>query len=1188
MSKTKTIPAVKGAARPSGGLTQIVGEFDVPGFETKLRDLKDTQDGIQQMSAWCLQRRAHHKKIVTSWLNVLKQVKVEHRLTLFYLANDVIQYSKRKNYEFVDSWGTYLQKATTMVRDEKVKNKILRIFKIWEQREIYNDEFLADLNGLLSATTAAAAAKKNDSSVSASTKSISDRAGSSSPSLKATLGAQMPTGPTKLAEIKQATAVLDVEDFQTGSLVSSIKECVKNENDTDTTFKSLNKTPLIDVELVRSSIKGKERKKVEEVEREIEENFVHYQSYVHSLKTEIKSRKLLLTLLEQAETFYHSQRGEVKVVANAYRNFGNRLKNMKKKLDELTTTLPSPIPSPDINAPSPEPEDLDLQLPDDQGFFNVNGMMSGYMDGNLPFDISDFRRDSPTSSAVQSIQVIGSRKEETEGVDTFLKSFFRDAPESQHFPSIGAPQRNSSGSQAYVPSQSSSSSLDDYSNGTGVGVTAAANGPDYLAPLNSYGVSSMNVGSSEYGIPTLNNSRANNHHSRGYSGGPPAPVPPAGGGSQYGQPMLSDYSAGRAQPPGGSRGPPLLPPPGPPVNLDRSDEYNSTWDMSMSWDGPHDTTGFQSLDTPVSPPHYERKGANSNMIEYIDGSVVNEDGPLQDVDHRQLPGGMISLPSAFMKDKGRLMDVDHRNLISLTGSPGPLLAAMKSSDEQGLEDVDADEDDEDSEILLTGQKKSKSDSPMGGPSSYWITNSSGDVDLRHSNLSVVAPMPVPAPKTGSTTSSSSNSITVVPINSSTTEQSESKDLDMRIQSMQKTFDSHFGGETSESEKASDGETAKSLQSLQLPSSLLEIDDFLQNFERENFERENFDLSKPPTLLMSNQSEVSLSPPPSLPEANASTPMRSKPSAEEETLEKKPTDNNESVDMELSDEDGGILPELPDAALSAIAGGPAELIEEQDSTEPYEPFEGEEIDDEPIRTNLHSEVPEVMQRAISPLRPPLLPDPDFAPFLFPPQPPQHQQQQQQQSQQMSPMQQQQQKPWEMPPHQPPNNNFSGLTNLMDLAPFGEFPNVAPGMNNFNHQGTPTAIPPPMPPIWNGPQQQQQQQHHHQFGSPNRAPFGGGGMPQGGPPFNNNFRQQNNSWGPNRGGMGGGGPRHGSPGAPYFRGGRGGGRGNFRGGNNKFRGGGGGDNYHNNNRGAQWLDKFLASGGNVLDLINRCSD
>ena len=64
----------------------------------------------------------------------------------------MIQYSKRKNYEFVDSWGTTLQKATTLVREEKVKNKILRIFKIWEQREVYTEEFLADLYGLLNIT----------------------------------------------------------------------------------------------------------------------------------------------------------------------------------------------------------------------------------------------------------------------------------------------------------------------------------------------------------------------------------------------------------------------------------------------------------------------------------------------------------------------------------------------------------------------------------------------------------------------------------------------------------------------------------------------------------------------------------------------------------------------------------------------------------------------------------------------------------------------------------------------------------------------------------------------------------------------------------------------------------------------------------------------------------------------------
>lgn len=91
-------------------------DFNTLAFEKRLSQLKDTQESIQGLSSWCLKQRPHHKKIVQSWLNVLKRVKVEQRLVLFYLANDVIQYSKRKNYEFVKSWGLNLQKATPLVR----------------------------------------------------------------------------------------------------------------------------------------------------------------------------------------------------------------------------------------------------------------------------------------------------------------------------------------------------------------------------------------------------------------------------------------------------------------------------------------------------------------------------------------------------------------------------------------------------------------------------------------------------------------------------------------------------------------------------------------------------------------------------------------------------------------------------------------------------------------------------------------------------------------------------------------------------------------------------------------------------------------------------------------------------------------------------------------------------------------
>lgn len=99
-----------------GTQTVIESDFNELQFEKQLTSLKDSQEVINTCCKWCLENRIHHKKIVNCWLNVLKRVKVEQRLILFYLANDVVQYSKRRNYEFVASWGTAIQKATTMVR----------------------------------------------------------------------------------------------------------------------------------------------------------------------------------------------------------------------------------------------------------------------------------------------------------------------------------------------------------------------------------------------------------------------------------------------------------------------------------------------------------------------------------------------------------------------------------------------------------------------------------------------------------------------------------------------------------------------------------------------------------------------------------------------------------------------------------------------------------------------------------------------------------------------------------------------------------------------------------------------------------------------------------------------------------------------------------------------------------------
>lgn len=91
--------------------------------------------------------------------------------------------------------------------DEKVKQKIERIFRIWEQRNIYNEEFLSDLHGLLS------------------------------------------INPAKKPQPNET------DDEQASITVANIKNCVRLEKETDKCFKLLSRTLLCDTETL-NSLKG--------------------------------------------------------------------------------------------------------------------------------------------------------------------------------------------------------------------------------------------------------------------------------------------------------------------------------------------------------------------------------------------------------------------------------------------------------------------------------------------------------------------------------------------------------------------------------------------------------------------------------------------------------------------------------------------------------------------------------------------------------------------------------------------------------------------------------------------------------------------------------------------------------------------------------------------------------------------
>ncbi|XP_074036944.1 uncharacterized protein isoform X2 [Leptinotarsa decemlineata] len=586
-----------------GTQTATESEFNVLQFEKQLTTLKDSQEAINTCCQWCLQNRAHHKKIVNAWLNVLKRVKVEQRLILFYLANDVVQYSKRRNYPFVESWGIALQKATTMVRDEKVKHKILRIFKIWEQRNVYNEEFISDLCGLLSVLPSA---PKSD----------------------------------------------EPHEFQPNYVINKIKTCSKLEKDTDIKLKLLKEhNPKIQIDDgLTTSLK--DRANVDDVEKEIEVYIKHMEDYINALKLEIKNRITLISVLKQAETQLEADRKDVKVVANAYKMFGTRVKTFQRKLEEHKETLSSPIPSPDVNAPSPSP-DSDIDLPEEEVSEVIAPKEAAIAEYNPKAELqfsAGYYTPVPTEKETSCGFI-------TNGTSSFIGSNFN----LENF------QNNLFGNTQPV-----SSSLPQSENS--YATTPVQNPPlpvaaPVTAPLQS---STYGYGSSH--MPLM-----------------PPPMPPFG--KPEGEYVTAAYSytttastttydnsytsatttayettleysatADKATFQEESFEPPLGANPYPPSEEYNPEEDVSTWEPDPSWNG--GASVIPDTDTPESPPMFEKEGY-SDPVEYHDTLIPS--GAV-DVDHRVVPGLSGDLEDSLGSLGGK--DVDHRNLISLTGSPG--------------------------------------------------------------------------------------------------------------------------------------------------------------------------------------------------------------------------------------------------------------------------------------------------------------------------------------------------------------------------------------------------------------------------------------------------------------------------------------------------------------------------------------
>ncbi|XP_075652714.1 uncharacterized protein LOC142623203 [Castanea sativa] len=106
----------------------------------KLSKVNSTQQCIETLSHWCIFHRSKAELVVSTWDKQFHSSQMVQKVPLLYLANDILQNSKRKGNEFVTEFWKVLPaalKSVTGTGDDQGKNVVSRLVAIWEERRVF-------------------------------------------------------------------------------------------------------------------------------------------------------------------------------------------------------------------------------------------------------------------------------------------------------------------------------------------------------------------------------------------------------------------------------------------------------------------------------------------------------------------------------------------------------------------------------------------------------------------------------------------------------------------------------------------------------------------------------------------------------------------------------------------------------------------------------------------------------------------------------------------------------------------------------------------------------------------------------------------------------------------------------------------------------------------------------------------
>ncbi|QHN86641.1 Regulation of nuclear pre-mRNA domain-containing protein 1B [Arachis hypogaea] len=115
-------------------------DFDGQILAEKLLKLNNSQQSIETLSRWCISHRKKAREIVETWDKLFNGSQKEQRVSFLYLANDILQNSRRKGSEFVNEFWKVLPGSLRSVYesgDEQGRKAVTRLVDIWEERKVF-------------------------------------------------------------------------------------------------------------------------------------------------------------------------------------------------------------------------------------------------------------------------------------------------------------------------------------------------------------------------------------------------------------------------------------------------------------------------------------------------------------------------------------------------------------------------------------------------------------------------------------------------------------------------------------------------------------------------------------------------------------------------------------------------------------------------------------------------------------------------------------------------------------------------------------------------------------------------------------------------------------------------------------------------------------------------------------------